>query len=205
MTSRTFGRLTVIERAGAAPNGRVLWKCQCDCGTTCLVQANNLYSGNTKSCGCLNRETAIKKATTHGRSNTSEYYVWCSMIQRCENPNDESFANYGARGIAVCGRWRGSFPTFLADLGERPTPFHTLERRDNDRGYEPNNCHWATRDEQNNNQHKTRRLTWNGETHTIRDWAARIPMSYQALRQRVYKGWPAHRALTQPVRFRPCD
>lgn len=205
MTSRTFGRLTVIERAGSAPNGRVRWKCRCECGNTRLVPANNLQSGNTTSCGCWNRENAINKATTHGLSNTTEYYVWCSMIQRCEDPNCKSYPNYGGRGISVCERWRTHFPLFLADLGRRPTPWHTLERRDNDADYEPNNCCWATRNEQNNNQRKTLLLCWRGQRHTIREWSDKIPMSYHALRHRIQQGWSVHRALTQPVRFRPSN
>lgn len=152
LTGQRFGRWTVLSRAEDYRRGIPQWSCRCDCGKAGVVRANILKAGESKSCGCLNRE--MKRNYSHGLSQTRTYEAWKHMIQRCTNPHAKHFSYYGGRGITVCERWLSSFENFLADMGERP-PGLTLDRYpDNDGNYEPDNCRWATWTQQAANRRK---------------------------------------------------
>lgn len=153
ITSQRFGRLIAIEPTDKRSWGGVIWHCVCDCGNECFVNLGNLRGGSTRSCGCLGKECARRTGKTHishGLSQESIYKAWHGMIQRCENPNNKAYKNYGGRGIAVCERWH-KFENFYKDMGECPGGL-TLERINNDGNYELKNCKWATYEEQNNNR-----------------------------------------------------
>lgn len=128
------------------------------------------------------------------------YKIWEAMLRRCRNEHDTSYANYGGRGVTVCARWTASFTAFLADMGERPSPRHTLDRIDTNGHYEPSNCRWATQREQMRNVRYNQRVTWRGETHCIVEWAEITGISDKALYSRVARGWDPERALTTPAR-----
>jgi hypothetical protein len=144
-------------------------------------------------------------SSRHGRSRSAEYQSWANAIQRCENPNTPNYHLYGGRGITMCERWRSSFENFLADIGERPSAEHSLDRfPDGDGNYGPGNCRWATRSEQNNNGGTFGHpLTINGETRSIARWAAAAGVNRKSLLWRVQAGWPPEQLLA-PVRPKAC-
>ncbi len=131
---------------------------------------------------------------------TPEYRSWTHLKGRCLTPTDKKFPDYGGRGITLCDRWRDSFADFYADMGPRPSADHSVERKDNDGPYSPENCRWATRIEQGANKRNNQTYTFGGETHHLTEWARRTGIPFFTLRHRVVKaGWPIDRALTEPV------
>lgn len=145
-----FGRLTVVGPPFKTPERTGYYvKVRCACGERREVKISKLRSGHTISCGCARTDRFTEFATSHGQRFEPVYHVWLAMRQRCLNPKNKSYVNYGGRGITVCKRW-DSFVNFISDMGPRP-PGLTLERKNNNRGYCPSNCVWATRTAQNNN------------------------------------------------------
>lgn len=137
----------------------------------------------------------------HGLRKSKEYGVWHQMKNRCYNRNTKKFALYGARGIAVCDRWRKSFVAFYEDMGPRPSAQHTLERKDNDGPYSPGNCRWATQREQQSNRRDNHLLTHEGVTKTMSEWNRHLnfPIGLICQRLRVLK-WDVAKALTTPLK-----
>lgn len=164
------------------------------------VGAQDLVSGDAKSCGCLKLDMFVERFTTHGGSSTPEYAIWYSMIRRCETPSDTNYPRYGACGIRACDRWRHSFENFLADMGPRPSPEHSIDRIESAGNYEPGNCRWTTRIEQNRNRRSNRMVTWNGRTQTLAAWAEEVGIYGDLLSYRLNAGWSVERALTTPAR-----
>lgn len=204
ITNRRFGRLVALswERVLYANRMQVLWTCRCDCGETIRPTSSSLKRGAVKSCGCLNVEETVARSRTHGMRHSPIYNVWTGMRARCGNPNDISYPNYGGRGIAVCERWQ-SFENFFADMGERPSAAHQIDRIDNDGNYEPGNCRWSDRVEQGTNRRNNVLLTHNGRTQTVAQWSRDLHISQIVLRRRISLGWPVDRVLTEPVRTAP--
>lgn len=200
LTGRRFGRLVVIARATKPGEGHVRWRCICDCGTLCTAAGRDLRWDDTKSCGCWYVDTRRTGARTHGRARTSIYATWQAMKDRCTNPNNDFYDDYGGRGIRVCDRWLQSFEAFLEDVGERPSPKHQLDRfPDNDGNYEPGNVRWATGSDNCRNRRSSVFLEFGGRRLSLSDWADIIGMPRKALQQRVRTGWSAARALTEPL------
>lgn len=166
------------------------YNCKCICGTSKVVRINDLRSGNTKSCGCYKSKTTSKRISTHGMSKTKLYKKWKDMRRRCNNPNRKCYKNYGGRGIKVCKEWEEDFMNFYNWAMENGYDEDlTIDRVDNDGNYEPNNCRWITRKEQNNNKQQSRYVTINGIAKTLKDWSIESGLPYDALRRRLDRGW----------------
>jgi hypothetical protein len=171
-------------------NGHVYWTCQCECGTTKDISGIHLRNGKISSCGC-------KIGDFHGLSNAPEYNVWHKIIDRCTNPKSKAWNDYGGRGITVCERWKNSFRLFIEDMGRRPSPELTVERVDNDLGYAPDNCKWATRKEQCLNKRNNLLISLNGRTMTLKEWSFETGIERQTISRRLRRGWSAKDALTK--------
>lgn len=172
---------------------------RCDCGSHVIRDLNHVKSGGTQSCGCLAESTLLERNTKHGQAITgkhsSTYNAWAAMKRRCKiNPY------YTSKKIRICDRWK-SFEKFREDMGERPDGY-TLERIDNNGGYEPNNCRWATLAEQQRNKSNTRFITANGETMCLSQWAVKTGIPRETLKRRLNMGWEADAIINTPVRKR---
>ena len=196
---KKFGRLKVLNDGpliltGIKRRRRVSTSfCRCDCGAIVRVRNNELHSGSTKSCGCWNRDLNRKLKTRHGRSKTKENYIWMAMIQRCRNPNNKAYKNYGGRGITVCDRWL-KFENFFEDMGECPSGL-SLERIRNSGHYEPSNCKWDTRKSQARNTRTNCIFTVNGKTACLAELCENFHKNYSTTYGRLKRGWSVERAF----------
>lgn len=178
--------------------------CLCDCGTINRVRVSHVVAGLIKSCGCWRKHVSSTAHVTHGASRRidrwPELYIWHAMIGRCYNPKHSHFENYGGRGITVCESWRDDFLRFVNDIGRRPSADLTLERRDNNGNYCPENCYWASRTIQANNRSVNHLVTIDEQTKTLAEWARDKGIPYACLRHRLDSGWSAEDALCATVR-----
>lgn len=181
-----YGRLAVVAEA---PGG---WLCRCDCGADKIVTGNHLRSGAVSSCGCLHRELQ-QLPTKHGKTRTRVYNIWCGIVQRCTNPKNPDFANYGGRGIGLCEAWH-DFEAFYAAAGD-PPPDHSIDRIKNDRGYEPGNVQWALKITQARNTRRNRQVTLRGETKPLAQWCDDLGLKYWTVHARLRRGSSIEEAL----------
>lgn len=208
LVGQRFGCLVVTRRASAGerPKGErnhSHWVCRCDCGVELITRGALLKAGMIKTCGIAGHTwAAVQRMAGVSWQFPIEYRCWETMINRCRNVSDPHHRAYVERGIAVCERWRGDhgFLNFLFDMGEKPTPKHTIERIDNDRGYEPGNCRWATNDEQQRNKRTSIWVEHEGERVLLVELAGRLGLNYATVKGRLKIGWPLDKALTAPVR-----
>lgn len=209
LTGQKFGRLTVIEYGGVTDHF-AYWHCKCDCGNTIVVRGQSLWKGNTRSCGCLFRELSAQRmfnnshTLVHGESQTRLYKVWVNMVSRCTNPDVPSYRYYGARGITVCDEWKNSYLAFREWAMENgydenaPRGVCTLDRINNDGNYEPSNCRWVSMRVQSHNKRKRAAritLTFNGESHSMKEWADILGVHYNTILRRRAMGLPIEKIL----------
>lgn len=201
---RKFNRLRVVRKITPVRcrSDRVhfTWECVCRCGKTKEVRGNHLLKGLVQSCGCLQKETMArngKGTRTHGKTGSVEHRAWIAIKQRCCDQNSESWNNYGGRGIKICDRWM-SFDNFIKDMGMRPSPKHSINRKDNNGDYTPCNCEWAVAKVQQRNKRTNRLITYKGVTRCIAEWAEVTGLHKVTIKLRLDRGWSTQRTLTTP-------
>lgn len=204
LSGRRFAMLTVIRRAKNRGH-KVRWICRCDCGMEREFDISKVKGGRTQSCGCTHN---IRRG---GKSMTREYRIWARMLDRCYRPAADNYRFYGGRGVIVCAGWRDSFESFLADMAVAPTPGHSIDRENPNGSYTcghcdecktngwPANCRWATKAVQSRNCRKHVRMTHNGKTLLLKEWAELSGVGYHTLYSRVVvRGWPFELAISTP-------
>ena len=190
LIGKKFARLLVVDHSHIDSLKKHNWKCQCDCGAVKIVRGNKLTCGEVMSCGCLKKERQKASVTTHGKSRTPIWYLWRGIRTRCLNKNDKSFKNYGGRGIRVHPAWISDFAQFLDDLPEKPQSNErmTIDRIDNEKGYEPGNLRWATYTEQSNNRRSNVWIEVCGQRKTQAQWDRELGKSQNYVRE-MSKKW----------------
>lgn len=190
-----FGRFTILKEGIAVKYGKTTMRkvvCKCDCGTEKEIDFNSVKSGKSTSCGCFNREHSKKLHTKHGMAMLKtgvrhpDYNIWIKIKSRCLNPNDNSYSNYGERGIIVCDRWKESFEYFIADMGWRPNKNYSIERIDYNGNYCPENCKWIHKSEQSKNSRRVKLIEYNGFHYCLTDLCKLLNLPYSTMRHRVY-------------------
>jgi hypothetical protein len=188
-----FGRLTVVRYLWHQ-NTSIVVLCHCDCGNDKPITLRSLESGNTASCGCIR----LRHGDSRRGQRSQEYDIWSNMVRRCHDKTNPAYKNYGGRGIQVCSSWH-DFATFLeyicSTIGRKPGAEYTLDRIDNDRGYEPGNIRWATRVEQIRNSRRVHLLSLHGVTASLAEWSQRLGIPYATIKWRLRRGWPVEKVL----------
>ena len=195
LLGQVFGSLTVLRRVERNKHGHYRWLCECVCGKFTEVRGDHLQTGNTTSCGCAR----LKHGHHKGGKKSPTYKTWQAMLDRGTNTNSENYPNWGGRGITVCDRWI-KFENFLEDMGERPKGL-SIDRIDNNKGYEPGNCKWSTRLEQGQNMRSNRRITYQGQTHCIAEWARVLGIHKKTLYGRLCRNLPLEKVFQQVGRI----
>lgn len=199
VSGQRFGFLVVTGRARGT-SGAFGWTVRCDCGRDAWASGSALRKGAKRSCGCQHRRLQSEAKRSHGRSGTPIYRVYYAMVQRCTDAKARSYPRYGGRGIRVCERWLESFDAFLADVGDRPSPLHEIERIDNDGHYEPGNVTWATRTQQQRNTSRNRVVEADGRRMTLVEWSEATGIERTVISARLDRlGWSTERAVSEPV------
>ena len=192
LTGITFNRLYVIKRVSNDKSGRARWLCKCECGTIKVILGKHLLSRKIQSCGCLQKE----RVTKHKMSNSRLYSIYRGMKDRCYNQNMPEYHNYGGRGVTICDEWLNDPSAFFKwSLENGYSDDLTIDRKDNDKDYSPENCRWSTFVEQQNNRSNNTLLTKDGETHTIAEWSIILNISASTISTRLSKGYSDEEAL----------
>ena len=203
LTGQRFGRLTVVKYAGVNSSSRAMWECVCDCGGKKITSGKNLKSGWALSCGCLQRETRAnngKKNKTHGQKGTRLYNTWAHMKQRCENPKNDDYNNYGGRGICVCDEWQEFEPFYEWAMSNGYNEKLTIDRIDVNGNYEPNNCRWADAYTQHNNTRTNTYVVYKGQRKTASQWSRELKISKCRLYRQLKNGKTLEEIINTPPR-----
>lgn len=202
LTGRTFGQLTVIGPVGRNNNRGIIWLCRCSCGNERKAYVARLLNGTSQFCASCLLGAKRRMSTVHGLLNSPAYRAYKTMTRRCNDSHGHQYHNYGGRGIRVCDEWRSSPKNFLEYVAALPNygvKGRTLDRIDNNRGYEPGNVRWATKLEQERNTRRNHMITHDGRTQCITDWERECGLGRGTLTHRFKRGWSIEKALTAPL------
>lgn len=197
ISGQKFGRLTAIRFIKINSHRDAVWLFRCDCGKECETVAFHVKDGHTRSCGCLKLEMAIVANTKHGLHGTRLYRIWCDMNRRCFNSKRKDWVNYGGRGITVCAEWQNDFQPFCDwAIANGYNDNLSIDRKNNNKGYYPDNCQWATKKHQNNNTRANREITAFGKTKNLQQWADELGVNHTTILFRLRKGWTPEDAVS---------
>jgi hypothetical protein len=199
LTGKKFNSLLVMKLSlKKDTGGRSYWDCLCDCGNSITVEGYSVKIGKVKHCRECGIREMIQKNTTHGLTNSKLYYAWTNMKTRCGNENYDMFKNYGGKGICVCSEWADflNFKNWALSNGYKDGL--TLDRKDNGKGYNPDNCRWSTMKEQQNNRTNNALYTYGGLTLTMKQWSEKLGILYTTLQRRRSNNWPIERLFAKP-------
>lgn len=182
-----FGNWTIVEILPKTVNYHKHFICKCVCGKTKEIDAYNVLSGKSTSCGCVRDLKTKERMTKHGQKQTRLYNIWCSMKERCNNPNSQAYKDYGGRGISICKDWQDDYMNFYNwSINNGYDKKLTIDRIDVNGNYEPLNCRWATTDEQCNNRRNNIKITYNGKTQTLFQWCEEYGLEYRMILARYH-------------------
>jgi len=204
VSGQQFGRLTAIGAIGRNKHRNILWLCICECGSESTTTVAHLLANHSTSCGCKQVEAIIATNLTHGLTDIDGYSSWKNMRSRIYNKDNLKYPRYGGRGITICSEW-DDFGVFIRDMGKRPSAQHSIERRENDGNYCPENCSWELPIVQANNTMNNRFISHDSITLTMSQWSRKIGMNYGTLKWRLQQGWSDQDAITTPVNHRPIN
>lgn len=208
LTGKVFYRWKVIG-ISFSDGFRLYWNCKCSCGSTKAIPGANLKNGESKSCGCFQKEVVSrlmknqKYTKKHGLNRTPEHRAWISMRRRCYDKNHIGYKYWGGRGITVCGEWKDDFLSFLNYVGKKPDDSYSIDRINNDGNYEPGNVRWATHAEQAINRRSyCRMFDFDGSKFSLTDLSKKFDIQRDCLRYRIRSGWDLNKATSQRPRLR---
>lgn len=206
LTGKKFNSLTVLERYGNDSQGSVTWKCKCDCGNETITTSRNLTSGHTKHCKVCGVKASSNAKIKHNMTDTRLYQIWLNMKRRCDNRKTDSYKLYGERGIKVCEEWKNSFEAFAewsfqnGYSEEKAARDCSIDRKNNNKGYEPSNCRWISQKEQARNRRNNHIIEYMGEKKTLKEWAEVLGINYGTLASRINRyNWSIKKAFETPI------
>ena len=192
LVGMSFGEWTVSAFAYNGADRHARWECKCSCGTVRIVSGHNLKGGQSVSCGCHRPNNK-----RHGETGSSLHSIWKNMIGRCSCESNTAYGYYGGRGITVCERWL-VYENFRDDMGERPSPNHSVDRINNNGAYSPENCRWATREQQGRNKRNNIMVAIGTEVACIAEWCDRLHLNRDTVYMRLHIGWTPMQAILAP-------
>lgn len=201
LTGQRFGRLLVLKRVKNDKHNKAKWACICDCGKEVVVLGNDLRQGKTTSCSCAQKDMITQSNTIHGESESRLYNIWKKIKKRTNDKADKDYKNYGGRNIRICKEWEVDFLVFKEwALSSGYNDSLTIDRKDNNKSYSPENCRWVSMKVQNRNKRNNREITYQGTTKTLVEWAEYLGINRGTLLTRLRVGWSVEKAFTTPVK-----
>ena len=198
LTGQTYGNTVVIKIAVDEKGKKKKWLCKClECGDEFIASGSNLRSGHTKACKKCAIKKMMKKNITHGKTHTKIYRVWHSMINRCENPKNKSYINYGYKGINVCEEWKNPAKFIEWSYNNGYEEGLEIDRINCNGNYEPNNCRWITKIQNANNKTNNKFIEYEGQTHTLAEWSRKYDVNYKRLSRLLIIGYDLHNAINR--------
>lgn len=194
-----YGWWTIVREMPTPEYSNRKFLCRCLCGKKVIIQMGNMRHGKSRSCGCYRTELLVKRLSKHKKTKTSEFRIWVTMKQRCMNPRNKNYSDYGGRGIKIYKKWVNDFMAFYNYIGQRPSQKHSIDRIDNNQGYIPGNIRWATMKEQRRNTRLgIKTVIYKGKEKPIVQWCEELGLKFDVIRHRLKAGWSSESAFSTP-------